>query len=507
MLLIEKQVKLLDDFHFNLFREYVKNLSLRSYYPLALIDVISRNPQEEQDSTSLYKLVYGEEATDEKALKKFFQLAHYTFRQSHFLSRNYPNYLMHNISQIQHLISQGELSKATHLALMLKDVAEKIEDWDTCEAVLKILAQRAILLESPKDALRYYEESQKILQFKNDLNDINQFFYKQYMDKGKNVGGASSSSNMSFFEKYFNSESHVVRTLSRLHYFYSLHLLRDETFYGEDTLEQLSLLKEELIKYNYIIFPYLHNLLPKVSFLKLMYSLRKLSEENVLEEARDLLDSSQDDLFWNSFINLPEFNSIGIQTSHLVSNYFTSYREDHLEILPEETVELIQSLKKRCRAILDNPLLEEAFTTKYINLTTVYAGLLLLGSQEDIKEAIWQLENLLIRYQQLSFHAFIDSIFLNLILASFCIKDYEKLEKYYRRYKKSTKEKVVVPENDFTVHLFYYTSKWLLNKRQQYVNKIEKTIAENTFIKDFPTSKKLLLDLVNYYNMPITIDF
>ena len=77
MLLIEKVIKLLDDFHYGLFHEHVKNISKRSYYPLVLIEAIDRDFGMEQDSEKLCKAVYGDAA--EKTKKKFFQLAFYNF--------------------------------------------------------------------------------------------------------------------------------------------------------------------------------------------------------------------------------------------------------------------------------------------------------------------------------------------------------------------------------------------------------------------------------------------
>ena len=53
MLLIEKVIKLLDEFHFSQFREHVKHYSVRSYYPLALVDVIDRRADVEQDSEKM----------------------------------------------------------------------------------------------------------------------------------------------------------------------------------------------------------------------------------------------------------------------------------------------------------------------------------------------------------------------------------------------------------------------------------------------------------------------
>ena len=55
MLQIEKVIKLLDDYHFQVFREYVKNISIHSYYPLVLIDCINRSIEVKQSTEDLCK--------------------------------------------------------------------------------------------------------------------------------------------------------------------------------------------------------------------------------------------------------------------------------------------------------------------------------------------------------------------------------------------------------------------------------------------------------------------
>lgn len=506
MLLIEKVVKLLDDFHFEVFREYVKNISVRSYYPLALIDVIDRDLQVEQDSEYLFRATYSEDGVDEKGMKKFFQLAHYTFRLSSYLAKNYPDYLRTNITRIQQFINTGHLEKATLLAKILIDVCEKVEDYDTHLKALSVLAHKDLLLESPKQTLEYYEKMNELLALKKDFNDINIYFYQYYKDKGKENNTAASEEMLDFYKPYLQSKSFAVRVVSHLNYSFTLYLRRDKAFYEEANFKKLEFLEAELQKYDFIIFPYLFNIRPKLSLLRLNYSLRKLPDVKVLDEASKIIEESQDDLFWNSFINLPEINSIAIQTSHLVTKHFKSYRKDHLDLLPDDIVRRIELLKKRCRAILDKKLMEEAFVIKYINLTTIYSGLLLLGGEEDIKKSMETLENLLVFYQQVAFHAFIDPIYLNLIMGGMCLQDFDKVEKSYRRYKKSTKGKVVNPENDLVLHGFYYVSKWLETARNQYVKKLENVLVETLEKRNLKSTRELLLEVIEYFKIPIKLD-
>lgn len=507
MLLIEKVIKLLDDFHYDVFREYVKNISVRSYYPLALIDVIDRNLQVEQESEYLFRATYGEDEVDEKGMKKFFQLAHYTFRLTSFLAKNYPDYLQTNIPRMQQLINSGEREKATALSRALIDVCEKTEDYDTLLKVLSIRAHRDILLESPKQAVESFQKMDEILTLKKDFNAINIYFYQYYKDKGKEKNGTPPEKMLAFYEPYFESKSFAVRILSHLNYSYTLYLLRNKAFYEDDNFAKLEFIEAELKKYDYIVFPYLFNIRPKLSLLRLNYSRRKLSDDEVLDEATKIIEDSQDDLFWNSFINLPEINSIAVQTSLLVTQHFKSYRKNHLELLPAEIVERIELLKARCKAILDNKLLEEVFVVRYINFTTVYAGLLLLGGKEDIKKSIETLEHLLVFFQQVAFHAFIDPIYLNLIMGSMCLQDFDKVEKNYRRYKKSTRGKVVNPENDLVLHGFYYVSKWLETQRNQYVNKLAKVLKETLEKKNLASTRNLLLEVIEYFKIPVKLDF
>lgn len=505
MLLIEKVVKLLDDFHFEVFREHVKNISIRSYYPLALIDVIERDIMVEQSSEYLFQKVYGEKPEGEKDLKKLFQLAHYTFKLTNVLARNYPDYLQPNITRIQQCINSGELEKGTHMAEILQSVCEKIEDVSTEIKVLNFLAQKKLLLESGKESLKYYDRIKELAALQKDQNDLNHFVVEALRNKGKEDNAANKEEKLKYLQKFTGNKNFSTRKIAKLNLSYLLYLYRDPDFYREQTYEQLCDIGEMLQKYDYIIFPYLHNIRPRLAYLKLNYSIQRLSFEQVLQEATDMMEDSQGDLFWNSFINLPELSSIAIQTSHFVSKYFTSYRPDHLDLLPEEVKSQLDFLRRRCRQILDNKLLEEKFALRYINLITVYGGLLLLGNKEDIKECIQLLDSTLLMYQQFAFHTSIDSVFVALIMANFSLEDYEQLEKNYRRYKKSTKGKAVNSDNDLIIHAFYYTSKWRENGRKQYLKKLGDIIEQTYTMPNIEQTRKNLLDIVEYYKIPLIL--
>ncbi|MCB0630503.1 MAG: hypothetical protein KDD15_12240 [Lewinella sp.] len=505
MLLIEKVVKLLDDFHFGIYRDHVKYLSLRSFYPLALIDVIDRDISVEQSSEELFRKVYGEEPAGEKDLKKFFQLAHYTFKLTNVLARNYPDYLQSNLTRIQHYINTGKLEHATRMGGMLVDVCQKIEDVGTEIKVLNFLAQTELLLESGKESLKYFERLKILIGVQQELNELNYFVVDDLRNKGKEDSTKNKEEKLEYLRGFTNSINFSNRKIARLNIVYLLYIYRDPVFHQPETYAELCEIEELLQKYDYIIVPYLYNLRPRLAYLKLNYSIQQLSFEEVLSEASRMMEDSKGDLFWNSFVNLAELSSLAIQTSHFVSTYFTSYRPDHMDLLPEDVKIRLENLRHRCKTILDNKVLAERFVVKYINLTTVYGGLLLLGDKQKVKECVNVLEGMLLFYQQVAFHSGIDPVYTTLIMANFCLEDYEQIEKNYRRYKKSTKGKTVNSENDLTIHAYYYAAKWRENGRNQYVKKLAEVI-EQTFEKhNLEKTRKNLLDIVAYYKIPVEL--
>ena len=147
MLIIEKVVKLLDDFHYEVLKNHIRHHSKRSYYPQTLFEVIDRDLMKQQTSEELFAAVYEDEEADDANLKKLYQLAHHTFKLTSFLARNYPDYLHHNISRIQMLINTGELNQANTLAEILLEIVKKTEDHHTEIRLLQLLAQKEILLE------------------------------------------------------------------------------------------------------------------------------------------------------------------------------------------------------------------------------------------------------------------------------------------------------------------------------------------------------------------------
>lgn len=499
MLVIEKVVKLLDDFHYTIFIDYVRNHSKRSFYPQILAEAIKRDLEIEQDSDKLCEEVY--EVSDDKTKKKFFQLAHHTFKLTSFLAKNYPNYLRHNVSRIQHFINIGELEKANQLIDMVLEIGGKIEDYQTELEVLQISVQQNILLEAHDKVLKLQKRIHEITDHQQVLNSLIFYNYKHLDPKKKAT--KEDIEHAKYFQQYFKHPSTAVQLISTYYYCNTFHFLRDKQFYAEEMLDTIKQLENNLIKYDYILLPYMTDYLHRTKFLKLYYIIHQANPENALDESTQLLKSSEDILFWNSYINITEIFALSIQSSYYSGSYLKSYRDNHYETIPDDVKESLQNLKQRCQRILNNPLLEEQFTIRYINLTTIYSLILLCGDENDLKEAVEKLEYLLLGYQQVAFHAYIDPIYSILIIAHVCLKNYSKVDEHYKRYRRSTKGKIVNSDNDLALHGFYYAAKWAETLRKQYAKKLD-GVLETAQKRNVFSTIDTLLDMVEYLEIPIT---
>ncbi len=501
MLVIEKTVKLLDDFHLQKFRQYLKEVSVRSYYPLALVDIIDRDFLVEQDSLELYRLVYGEKPEDEKDMKKLFQLAHHTFRQTSFLAKNYPNYLATNIVKIQELINTGQLVEATELGNILRDVCEKIEDFSTLITVLQIQAQTATYEGALPETIRLYEKVGDFIVIEQQLNEIKVLIAKRLAADGKAVSAEEHAKQLQRLKDLSTSDNYSVQILARLNVSYLLYLQRDSSFFTKENFATLMEIEESVHKNEHVIKPYLYNLMPKVHFLKMHYLIRQPNVANILLEAQKITEDGKTELFWNSFVNLPELNSIFIQSSHLVSSYYGSYKANFEQELPEEIRKQIDYLRTRCAAILAKPIMEEKFIQRYVGLSSVYAGLLLLGSKELVRQSVQTIESLLLFYQQISFKMKLDAIYTTLIMGNFALQDFAQVEKTFRRYKKTAKNKVLNEENDLTIQGFYYAAKFIENGRDQYAKKFLKILKETEEKEGLKSVTKQLKEIAVFFSI------
>ena len=501
MLTIQKVVKLLDDFHFDVFREYVKGMSIRSYYPLALIDVISREVDVAQDSDFLCKAIYDEK--DEKTKKKFFQMAHYTFNLSSFLSKNYPSYLQNNLTRAQHLINTNKLDKANALLEILLEISKKVEDFSTEMQACEIMVQLSLLAELPKQALAYQRRIAILLKNQQNLNDIYLRLYEFYDAKEKPTVDTLVE-HQKFYASFFDDNSILIKVMSRYYYAYVLHYSRSSDFYNEDTFRLLEEAESLIQKNETITFPYLSDPYYRVGYHKLKYWNDKGELEKVGNYVRELIQSSSEFLYWNTLVNPSEIAIMAIRTNLFAREHLRLLDCDVLgkSLTAKAEKELIL-IRNKLEQLLKNPKLPEGHPVKYINLCTYHALISLCGTREQIKGAIKLLDKVLFTYQQLSFHSYIAPIYSILGTAYFKIGDHEGVSTNFRRYKKQTKNQAVHAINDLTIHAIYYTSMWMSTGKRLYAKKFQSIYSitqKNPLLVDL---SNLLLDMSTVYKIPV----
>ena len=212
MLSIQKVVVLLDEFHLKEFRKYLEES--KAELPLKLVDAAKKlipriREEDEKDSDDLCKIIYKKAGVQEK--KKFFQLAHHTFKLTGYLSRNYPSYLLHNISKIEHFVNQGKLKEANSLAEILLDAAEKIEDFATARGVLQFFAQHSYMREKKAEAVRFLERNAAVIESEKQLNEIYLYLRSFLHFKDKSVPSAEETErHLLFFKQFHGKESFAV---------------------------------------------------------------------------------------------------------------------------------------------------------------------------------------------------------------------------------------------------------------------------------------------------------
>lgn len=496
MLTIEKVIKLLDDNHLSVFKEYLKKAGAE--YPLQLVNSIDRNIPSSQRSSDLCEKVYGN--SSEKNRKKFFQLAHHTFRMTFFLSKNYPHYILTSIGRVQYLFSQGKPKEANAILNIAKELAEKIEDFKSLIIILEILSQQAHINESFSEAYKYQTERQIALNHEIKISQICSLLNQNFHPKQKPTISNNLEELQQLFQPYLNSDSFAVKILGKYAYCYAIYFQNRDEFYAETTFAHLLYLENQLKKYNYILLPYLDDLSYKVGYLKIRHMFYKMKQDQIIKESKDFLTDNNETLFWNSFINTPELFSISFQTSFYVTQYLSSYKSNHLELVPNDVLAIIEKLKKRAYELINNPGWNEDIIIKLINLKTIYSMLLLLGNKEDIKLSVQNLESMLVEYQQIPFHFYMDGIFSNIVIGYFCLKDYGSVSSSYKRYKKISEGKAMNEENDITIHGFYYASQWVATGRKQYATKFANVIQQ-THKTNLLSTQRLLLDLAEHVGL------
>jgi hypothetical protein len=501
MLIIQKLVRLTPPHLLEEFKKYLE--SNNAQLSLKLISVISKQKNAEISSDKLCKAVYG--SATEKDKKNLFQLSHHTFKLSGFLSKNYPSYIHANFIELESLINNGNKEEANKLAQIILDVSEKIEDFDAQARILKFLSQQAFILENRNDTLKYINQLEAVFEKQKNLIALYSYIKHNLNYKIKNTLEKNEiEKHLSFFESFKNSDSIAVSIMARYGYCYTLSYLNDERFFSDKIINEVNELIKDQENHYYIILNFADDVLLNSEYLKLKQLLAINNQEEIHKGSYEMIHKRPVQLFWKSYVNTPLIVNLSIQASYYLTNYGFPYKHNAHDLIPDIVKAELSFLKKTCEELIQNTnSWGEGMYVRYINLCTIYASFLILGDKQEIKKAIDLLEGVLISYQQINIQKLYDALFCILIMGYFAQKEYEEVAACYKRYEKLTANTAVNKENDITIKAYYYVAQWLQNQRNQYKEKLNKTINLAIEAKLYQT-EALIKELVNYFKIPIS---
>lgn len=502
-LTIQKVVKLMSPFHKEEFMQYLRDI--KASIPLRLVESINDSLTDPISSDDLCALVY--QRNDIQTRKSFNQLASHTFRLTAFLSRNYPSYLLHNISKIEELINLGKLREANILAEILLDIAEKIEDLTTQALVLRFLCQQAHIQKSNAEVLRYSHRITEVLDCDAKTHQIYLYLRKNFNISIKDDSVLKSLDiHFTYFASFHDAECHKIRILSKFSSLYLLYYYRPTEYLTEKVQQEIVDFEEELNKYSIVTLPFMEDLYSKFCFYKLNLSTTDLSSKEGKNEYQKLLTHNRFLKFWQNYVNIPELYAITIKSTYYLSRYHSiNHREDFRQVIPLEDRNDIARLAKRCEELIAKDIWEPDHINDLIHFRLAWSALLLLGENDDIRQGVDNLEKLMTTYQQITFSESMDSIFICLMIGYFAMNDYKSCVDTYKRYIKLSKGRIVNSENDLEIHSYYYVSQWISSERKQYLKKIQENYQRAGQHNSRKVIQQTILEMVQYFNIPLSL--
>jgi hypothetical protein len=494
---------LLDDNHLNAFKLHLEEV--KAVTPLKLIEAISKSLTEPQEPDELCLAVYGKK--DPQTKKSFNQLASHTIRLSGYLSRNYPSYLVHNISRIEMLINSGNLEEANILIDCLLDIADRIGDFQTQISCHKFLAQQAQMYKSQNETIRHYEKIKVLLEIEQIINELYLYTRQNFNISVKDDSVLHSFENhLDYYRRYHNHSEPSIRILSRFFSFFLIYYYRPTEYLTEKIQKETELFDDELQKQQVLVMHFMEDIYSKFLFYKLNLSTTDLSSKEGKAEYQKLLTHNKSLLFWQNYVNIPELYAIAIKSTYYLSRYHSiNHRTNFLQVMPSEDRQDIARLISRCEELVKLDIWEPDHVNDLVHFKLTWSAMLLLGERSDIQKGVDNLEKLMTTYQQITFSESMDSIFICLMLGYFALDDYKMCVETFKRYVKLSKGRVVNTENDLEIHTYYYVAQWLLSERKQYLSKLSENFHQAGLHNSKKVIQQTILELVNYFDIPVSL--
>lgn len=490
----------MDDEVYTDFTRYLQ--SIKADMSLKLVKAISRSIDVVNSSDELAAIVYGK--VDAKTKQNFNQLASHTFRLTGNTSSSYPNYLLHNISRIEKMINVGQVEEANRVIQWLYDIAEKIEDFSTQAAVLKIMAQQAMLNRNYSENIKYHQKLFEVLDNDRLLNELYYRVRKHFNPavRDKEIQ-KTVNEQLEWFSQHYYSKSKTVSLLSRVQSYHILYYYRQTEFFKPETLAGIIECDEELDANPFLVFAYLFDLPSKLAYLRLNVSASQLDNPLVRAVFKRLTVPERIPKYWNSYVNHPFIYSLAVQSSFKISKYqYLIHKPDYLQVIPAAGFELIEYIKNSCELELQKNIYNDNLND-FIYLKVTHSAISLLTGEGGIKKAVDELEQLMITYQQIPFSEIIDTIFICLMIGYFALGKYAKCADTFKRYLKLSTNRVSIQVNEMGIYSYYYVSQWITTGRKQYAKKIKEQLDVMATMPENSAMYKALNEMVIDYKIPI----
>jgi len=468
--------------------------NINASLPLKLTKAIHQKLPEFDSHEELCTKIYG---SFEKGPKQNFnQLASYTFRLSNVLAQNYPDYLHHNINQIQRLINEGHGKEANFLAEVLLEIAERTDDFQCRIFVLNFLSQQAFIVRDVATGVKIDAQLTEVLDKERTFVDTQLFTRKVLSATKKEKRDLDKIKDhlMGFAE----DTSAAIRILSRHSYLLILYQFDLQAFEKPEIGELIVQLEKDLHNHAHVVFPYLVDLRSSLFYMKLNSTFGDLNSKESEREYEALAEHYKAIKYWKSFVNTGQLYLVTIQSTRLLNNCESQmYRQGYPAILPETEAQLIKNLIAKCKSFLDSGLDTVKYEYEILSYRILYGILLILSGGKNTKTGTDELESTLVAYQQVNLNTETDSIFLCLMAGYFALKEYDKCAKTFKRYSRSIKGKPEFEVNARKIYAYYYLSQWVVSKSKQYPIKLKALLDEDTT----GTSSKAIIEMMNYFGI------
>ncbi len=497
LLIIQKFVSLLDDFHYKEFKNHL--MAINAALPLKLVETIRKQLPAFDGHEKLCNKIYKDAGKAEK--QNFNQLSSYTFKLSAYLANNYPEYLQPNIEKIQFLVASQKLDEANFLNARLLEIAEKTEDFPSQIFALKFLSQQA---QMAKEISRRQKLEARL---KEAVDNQNQFFsvltyFRVEVDTAVSPKTDEEVKRLqAYFEGFTNHNCASIRILSQFICLNIISELTKQKLTEEDT-ERVKKIRKEMQNYPFVVFPFLMDIKGRLELMILNSTFTDFFAKETEKEIRQLSLHYDSIKFWKNYVNLGELNLISVQSTGLLSKYhYKVHLNNYQSIIEKTDRQLMENMIGKCEQIIAKLTRKNDRPFEEIGVRMLYSALLILSGGKQIAAGLAELESMLTNYQQVNFKRSTSSIFMCLMVGYFSIQDYQKCNQTFKRYLKSIKGKLFFEGNHIKIHSYYYLSQWLATGSKQYPAKLDALLTAD----GNDGSQRTIWHMINHFKLPLQV--